>query len=66
MYHLSDDYARCLDKLCPKREDCLRWLCRNVGDRWVPMQYSFRNPGTDACAYQIRPSKPTETRYDAA
>lgn len=58
MYHLSADYGRCLDNECPKCEDCLRWLCRDVGDRWVSMQYSFRQPGSGSCLYQIRPQRP--------
>ena len=58
MHRLEDNIPRCHDATCPRRERCLRWLERDVGNRWVPMHSSLRQPGAASCLYQIRPQRP--------
>jgi hypothetical protein len=42
MKTLPNDYCRCLDETCPDKKVCLRYLFKDVGHGFVPMQATLR------------------------
>lgn len=53
MTTLPNDISRCINKDCPLKDNCLRWLDKGKGLVW----FSEFKPENGICEHQIKPQK---------